>query len=199
MARWDQGASSASIPQWFFEAVETPSKSAVLEVEECDVAWRAWGAPDKRGLLLIHGMNAHSHWWDFIAPALAADYRVAAMDLTGMGDSDYRYEYAAATYAKEILAVCDAAGFGADAILVGHSFGGNMAAKAVNLFPERFGALILADSGLRDPDEPPPEMPPWADAPRSIQTGKPPWPAFACSRRSPAPTATSWNTSPGTP
>ena len=160
MARWDQGASGASIPQWFFAAVETPSESAAVEVEECTVAWRTWGEPGKQGLLLIHGMNAHSHWWDFIAPALAEDHRVAAMDLTGMGDSDYRYEYDAATYAKEIVAVCDAAGFGADVIVVGHSFGGNMAIKAANLFPERFGALILADSGLRHPDEPPPNLPP---------------------------------------
>ncbi|MCY4343030.1 MAG: alpha/beta hydrolase [Gammaproteobacteria bacterium] len=189
MARWDR-SQPAAIPEWFFEAVETPSESAVVEVEECDVVWRAWDAPANkrgagntpesdlsdergvsrqrnanapaaraRGLLLIHGMNAHSRWWDFIAPALADDYRVVAMDLTGMGDSDYRYEYDSATYAKEIVAVCDAAGLGTDVIVVGHSFGGNMATKAANLHPDRFGALILADSGLRHPDEPRPDMP----------------------------------------
>ena len=160
MARWDRGEPAATIPEWFFEAVETPSEPAAVEVDECDVAWRAWGTPGgKRGLLLIHGMNAHSRWWDFIAPAFAEDYRVVAMDLTGMGDSDYRYEYDSATYAKEIVAVCDAAGLGTDVIVVGHSFGGNMATKAANLHPGRFGALILADSGLRHPDEPLPDMP----------------------------------------
>ncbi len=158
VARWEQGG-GAAIPDWFFAAVETPSEAHRVEVDECDVVWRRWRATGRRGLLLIHGMNAHSHWWDFIAPALTDEYSVVAMDLTGMGDSDYRYEYDAATYAKEIVAVCDAAGLGKDAIVVGHSFGGNMAVKAANLHPGRFGALILADSGLRHPDEPEPVLP----------------------------------------
>ncbi|HCD27209.1 MAG TPA: alpha/beta hydrolase, partial [Gammaproteobacteria bacterium] len=49
------------------------------------------------------------------------------MDLTGMGDSDYRYNYASATYAKEIKAVIEHAGFGPNAMVVAHSFGGYMA------------------------------------------------------------------------
>ena len=36
----------------------------------------------------------------------------------------------------------------------GHSFGGVMAVKATNLYADRFGALVLVDSGIRDPDEP---------------------------------------------
>lgn len=160
MARWDKGGPAT--PDWFWAAVETEATAATTVVEECEVAWRRWrhtgpgqGAP----LLLVHGMNAHSHWWDFIAPQLADEYDVAALDLTGMGDSDYRYGYGAETYAAEISAVCDAAGFGNDVVVVGHSFGGTMATKAAGLSPERFGALVLVDSGLRHPDEPAPDRP----------------------------------------
>ena len=110
-------------------------------------------------MLLIHGMNAHGRWWDFIAPQLADEYRIAAMDLTGMGDSDYRYGYDANVYAAEIAAVCDDAGFGEDVLVVGHSFGGMMAVKAANRFPGRFGGLVLVDSGIRHPDEPAPDYP----------------------------------------
>jgi pimeloyl-ACP methyl ester carboxylesterase len=110
-------------------------------------------------MLLIHGMYAHSNWWDFIAPRLTDRYRVTAMDLTGMGDSDYRHVYDGTTFAQEIAAVCDAAGLGNDVIVVAHSFGGAMAVKAANLFPDRFGALVLVDSGIRHPDEPVPERP----------------------------------------
>jgi pimeloyl-ACP methyl ester carboxylesterase len=158
VARWDRDSSGPSIPDWFFAAVETPWEERRTEVENCDVVYQTWGdsgAP----VLLIHGMNAHSHWWDFIAPQLLPDYRVAAMNLTGMGDSDYRYEYSGTTYAEEIRAVCDHAGFGNDVVVVAHSFGGYMAVKAANLFPERFGALILVDSGIRHPDEPVPDRP----------------------------------------
>jgi pimeloyl-ACP methyl ester carboxylesterase len=161
MARWDREPSKPSIPDWFFEAVETPSAERRVEVDECDVVYQIWDqAPAAaKPVLLIHGMNAHSHWWDFIAPQLLPDYRCAAMNLTGMGDSDYRYEYTGTTYAEEIRAVCDDAGFGDDVIVVAHSFGGYMAVKAANLFPERFGGLILVDSGIRHPDEPVPDRP----------------------------------------
>jgi pimeloyl-ACP methyl ester carboxylesterase len=159
MARWDRDT-GPSIPDWFFEAIETEYSTHTVEVDECDVVYQKWesdGAAEKPGLLLIHGMFAHSHWWDFIAPAFLDDYRVAAMNLTGMGDSDYRYEYDSTTFAEEIVAVCDDAGFGNDVMVVAHSFGGAMAVKAANLFPDRFGGLILVDSGIRNPDDPPPE------------------------------------------
>lgn len=159
MARWDKEGGTSSIPEWFFEAVETEYETRSVEVDECDVVYQRWGAGDKPGVLLIHGMNAHAHWWDFVAPALLSDYQVAAMNLTGMGDSDYRYAYDGTTYAEEIKAVCDDAGFGPDVVVVAHSFGGNMAVKAANLFPDRFGGLILVDSGIRHPDEPIPDRP----------------------------------------
>jgi len=161
MARWDREPSKPSIPDWFFTAVETPFEERRVEVDECDVVYQLWGDadPGARPVLFIHGMNAHAHWWDFIAPQLLPDYRVAAMNLTGMGDSDYRYEYTGTTYAEEIRGVCDHAGFGNDVMVVAHSFGGYMAVKAANLFPERFGGLILVDSGIRHPDEPVPERP----------------------------------------
>ena len=92
MARWDQeNTGNTTIPDWFWQAVETPAESRTVEVDECDVAYRFYPSPGKRGMLLIHGMNAHSRWWDFIAPQLLDEYQIAAMDLTGMGDSDYRY------------------------------------------------------------------------------------------------------------
>jgi pimeloyl-ACP methyl ester carboxylesterase len=158
MARWDKDETT-SIPDWFWEAVDTPAESRTIEVDECDVAYRLYPSAGKPGMLLIHGMNAHSRWWDFIAPQLLDQYQVAAMDLTGMGDSDYRYEYSSKTYADEILAVIEDAGLGDDAIVVAHSFGGYMAVKAANLHPEKFGALVLVDSGIRHPDEPIPDRP----------------------------------------
>ncbi|HAL41303.1 MAG TPA: alpha/beta hydrolase [Gammaproteobacteria bacterium] len=156
MARWDQGEGSA-IPEWFWEAVDIEPQCRTVEVEECDVAYRLYPADHKPGMLLIHGMNAHARWWDFIAPQLNDQYQVAAMDLTGMGDSDYRYRYSGETYANEIVAVIEDAGLGPNPLIVAHSFGGYMAVKAANLFPDRFGGLVLVDSGIRHPDDPAPD------------------------------------------
>ena len=158
MARWDKEGNRESIPDWFWEAIDVEPVTKTVEVEECDVSYRHYEAIGKPGMLLIHGMNAHSRWWDFIAPQLLDRYQVAALDLTGMGDSDYRYEYSSNTYADEILAVLDDAKFGTDSIVVAHSFGGYMAVRAANKAPDRFKALIMVDSGIRHPDDPVPEQ-----------------------------------------
>lgn len=143
----------ASIPDWFWQAVEAPRDSGFVEVDECDVHYQVWGEPEQPGLLLVHGMNAHAHWWDFIAPQLTDQYRVAAIDLTGMGDSDYRYDYSADTWADELRAVADVAELGPEPIIVGHSFGGRIGLRAAVRHEDRFGGLVLADAGVRDPDD----------------------------------------------
>ena len=158
MARWDKEGNRESIPDWFWEAIDVEPVTKTVEVDECDVSYRHYEAIGKPGMLLIHGMNAHSRWWDFIAPQLLDRYQIAAMDLTGMGDSDYRYEYSSNIYADEILAVLDDAKFGTDSIVVAHSFGGYMAVRAANKAPDRFKALVMVDSGIRHPDEPVPEQ-----------------------------------------
>lgn len=158
MARWDKEDAGGDIPDWFWAAVETPATQHTVVVDECDVFYKTWGEAGDAPMLLIHGMNAHARWWDFIAPQLEG-YFVVAMDLTGMGDSDYRYAYDAQTYGQEIVAVCDDAGLDENVIVVGHSFGGMMAAKAACAHPGRFGSLILVDSGIRHPDEPEPDRP----------------------------------------
>ena len=44
MARWDREDSGPTIPEWFFEAVETEASEHIVEVEDCDVAYRTWPA-----------------------------------------------------------------------------------------------------------------------------------------------------------
>lgn len=151
-----RGQDSQTIPDWFWAAVETPREEGTVEVDECDVRWQSWAPPaERRGrdLLLVHGMFAHAHWWDFIAPLLMDRHRIAALDLTGMGDSDYRYEYDADTWADELRAVADAAGLAPDAVIVGHSFGGRIGLHGAVRHADRFGGLIMVDAGVRDPEE----------------------------------------------
>ena len=159
MARWEREETN-SIPDWFWDAIKRPTTEHRVEVADCDVAYRKWEHSGNAPVLFIHGMSAHSHWWDFIAPLFTDRFEVIAMDLTGMGDSDFRYEYDGTTYAEEVKAVCDDASFSEEAVLVAHSFGARMAVKACNLFPKRFKALVLVDSGLHDPDEELPDYPP---------------------------------------
>lgn len=140
-------------PGWFWEAVETESKSGTVVVRDSDINYLSWSGPGNPGLLFVHGHNAHAHWWDFIAPFFNDDYQTAALDLSGMGDSDHRDEYSADIYAEEIIAVADELEMPQDTVIVAHSFGGMMALRAVATQPERFKGLVLLDSGVRDPEE----------------------------------------------
>jgi pimeloyl-ACP methyl ester carboxylesterase len=101
----------------------------------------------------VHGGFAHAHWWDFIAPLFAQDYRVAALDLSGMGDSDYRQKYSGDLFAQEVMEVCAQADFGnLPPVVVGHSFGGLVALKAGVHYGKKLTGVVLADFPIRPPD-----------------------------------------------
>jgi pimeloyl-ACP methyl ester carboxylesterase len=140
-------------PDWFWKAVETESEGGSVDVSDCDINYLQWSQPGKRGLLLVHGHNAHAHWWDFIAPFFKDEFQTVAMDLSGMGDSGHRDAYSSEMYATEILAVANELKMPRDTVVVAHSFGGMMALSAVAREPERFKGLVLVDSGVRHPDE----------------------------------------------
>lgn len=137
-------------PDWFSDAVATPASAHWAQIAGCSIHYRRWGDSGPP-LLLVHGGGAHNHWWDFIAPWLATDHRVAAMDLSGMGESGRREQYSLDDFAAEAIGVCEHAGFGPDVTLVGHSLGGAVCLRAAASQPERVGGLVMADSPIRPP------------------------------------------------
>jgi len=143
----------ADTPDWFWSAIEVEPTAGKVEVAGSDVSYLTWSEPGEPGLLFVHGHNAHAHWWDFVAPSFKDDYQVAALDLSGMGDSDHRDSYSADTYAEEILRVADVLNMPSNTIVVAHSFGGIMALRALASEAQRFQGLVLVDSGVRHPDE----------------------------------------------
>lgn len=142
-------------PQWFTDAVATPYETHFVDCEGAQIHYQTWGDRAKPGLLLVHGNGAHAHWWDFIAPYLTDDYHVVAMTFSGMGDSSWRESYVMDTFAKEQLAVCEAAGLFAHAekpIIIAHSFGGFVTVVTGAEYGDRFGGIVLVDSPVNPPD-----------------------------------------------
>lgn len=142
-------------PLWFERAVATPAESRYVTVEGTPVHYLHWGDPKKPGLLLVHGNGAHAQWWSFIAPFLAQEYSVAAIDISGMGDSGWRSGYSLEIFAKEQIAVCEDAGFFKNEeppIIVGHSFGGFVTIVTGSLYGERLAGTIIVDSPVNPPD-----------------------------------------------
>lgn len=117
---------TTSPPVWFVEALSTEPEVRRVLVDGCEIAYRAWGAGEGLPVVLVHGGGANAAWWDHVAPALAVDRRVIAVDLSGHGDSGHRDAYGLRHWADEVLAASDAAGLMGPAV-VGHSLGGLVA------------------------------------------------------------------------
>jgi pimeloyl-ACP methyl ester carboxylesterase len=142
-------------PDWFNAAVAAEPEQARLEVEGAGIEAFAWGERGKPGLLLIHGAGAHAHWWSFLAPLLAADYRVAAYSVSGMGGSDHRERYSIPLYAREALAVADWSGLfdAGPPVFAGHSFGGRIALNAAaGARGTELKAALALDTLISPPD-----------------------------------------------
>lgn len=139
-------------PAWVADALLHRPTSHTVAVDGCPIHYLSWNESErhKPGLLLIHGFCAHAHWWDFVAPALLEQYRVFAMDLSGMGDSGYRERYRINGYCREIAAVIDAADIG-PATVVGHSFGGLMMIQAMYRYSDKVRAAVIVDSRVNFP------------------------------------------------
>ncbi|MEO7774458.1 MAG: alpha/beta fold hydrolase, partial [Steroidobacteraceae bacterium] len=89
-------------------SIARPGVSNFFDATGIRLHYLEWpGPPGAPVLLLVHGFLGNAHWWDFVAPWLAENYRVIAMDFGGMGDSGYREEYVHATFVEEIRAVIE--------------------------------------------------------------------------------------------
>jgi pimeloyl-ACP methyl ester carboxylesterase len=104
---------------------------------------------------LIHGLAASTYSWRYnIVPLAQAGYRVIAYDNRGFGFSDMPARgYSNADYVQVLFGLLDSLGV-SDAVLVGHSMGGAIAADAALARPERVRGLVLVDAaglGVRWP------------------------------------------------
>lgn len=143
-------------PDWFNQAVSTPFETRSTTVEGCRINYFVWPArphvSEPKGLLFVHGGGAHAHWWSFIAPFFTNRFRVAALDLSGMGDSGRRETYEAALWALEMRTVLDDAELGTKPFVVGHSFGGFMTMKFGAEYGDDVSGVVIVDSPIRPPD-----------------------------------------------
>lgn len=149
-------------PDWFQRAIAAPVEHSRIKVDGAEIDLRAWGERGKPGILLIHGSNAHAGWWDHIGPLLASDWRVGALSLSGMGESEWRPRYTAANFEEELFAAAEALGLfdNGKPVFIAHSFGGIPMATAAANRGEKLRAAIYLDSGFRPQWDKNPSPPP---------------------------------------
>ncbi len=139
-------------PAWFDRAVSIPYTDEVVEVDGCPIHYLAWGERGKRGLVFVHGGGAHAHWWTPVAATFAAEFRVAALDLSGHGDSGHRELYDPEQWTDEVVAVGGDAGISGPPVIIGHSMGGFITIATAARHADRVDGVIVCDSPVAELD-----------------------------------------------
>jgi pimeloyl-ACP methyl ester carboxylesterase len=142
----------AHAPEWFRRAVAVPSGDREVEVAGCRVHYLVWGEPGRRGLIFVHGGGAHAHWWTPLAATFAPAYRVAAIDLSGHGDSGHRDIYDVEQWADEVAEVAAAAGIDGTPVVVGHSMGGFVTIATAARHGDGLAGVVVCDSPVVEAD-----------------------------------------------
>ena len=120
----------------------------VLELPGPDLNIREYGTGGDHAIVLLHGYSASIQWWEAVAPALADNTRVVAIDLVGHGGSEAPSDaepYSAAGQATAVHQALDALGV-RHAVLVGHSMGGTVATALAESAPDLVDRVIVSDT-----------------------------------------------------
>lgn len=109
-----------------------------------------WGGPeDVQPILLVHGLASNAKIWKFVAPELAAHFRVVAVDQRSHGltepppDGDYSFR----TMCEDLRCVCAELHF-EKPVIVGHSWGAGVALEYAARFPNEIGGVVMIDGGF---------------------------------------------------
>jgi pimeloyl-ACP methyl ester carboxylesterase len=141
-------------PEWFDWAIAQQPERGFVNSNGTRIETLAWGDRGKPGILFVHGSNAHADWWAPLAPFFTEDYRVAALSLAGMGESDWRDSYSFRAFAEDAETVARATGLyegGGPPVYIGHSFGGAQVYFTAANHPERMRAAIVVDTSFSGP------------------------------------------------
>src|SRR5262245_31509328 len=103
------------------------------------------GDPRGSPIVLIHCYTCSLQWWDHLAPKLVAEHRVIRIDLLGHGGSDKpKAGYGMDQQARGVAEALAELGV-ENAIVVGHSLGGTVAAALALQSPDLVAGVVDID------------------------------------------------------
>ena len=148
---------SNETPKWFLDALAQKPDIKTVKIKGSKISYNCWGEKNKPGLIFVHGGMAHADWWNFITPYFLKTHRVIAMNLGGMGDSEWRKEYSTETWGLEIEGVCKKEKL-KKPIIIGHSLGGMCGVYAASIMRKNLYGLVIVDTAILPPSDKPPKF-----------------------------------------
>jgi pimeloyl-ACP methyl ester carboxylesterase len=120
-----------------------------VHVRGVRLRYRDWGGHGTP-VVLLHGLASNSHIWDGVAPCLVPNMRVLALDQRGHGASEKPEDgYDFVSVVADLEAFLVAVGI-PRAVIVGHSWGGNVALQFGATVPAAALGLVFVDGGFLD-------------------------------------------------
>ena len=147
----------SNAPTWFKESISIKPSERSINDKDGKISYSKWVSKNDSTnlLILIHGTGAHKKWWDPIAPQFLNETNVIAVDLPGMGDSDFRDTYSITDFGKCIFSIIDKEKIEMNIeniYIVGHSLGGQVAAYVASENKNLVTSLVMIDTFIRPPD-----------------------------------------------
>lgn len=150
--------------------------SQFIEINDLNIHYKSSGDGDPL-LILLHGFGASQFSWHRVVPALSETGTVIAYDRPAFGLTerpleweDDRNPYTPEAQVEMLFGMMDA--FDASqAILIGNSAGGRIAAEAALAHPERIKALVLVDAAVYSGGGTPPIIRPLLKTPQLRHIG----------------------------
>jgi pimeloyl-ACP methyl ester carboxylesterase len=123
------------------------ARELTIETPHLRLAAKAWGDPALPPLLAVHGWLDNAASFDALAPRIAGQFHVVALDLPGHGHSQHRppgVRYHFVDYIDDVLAAAECLGWKTFSLL-GHSLGGGITSFVAAAFPEQVQNLFLIE------------------------------------------------------
>ncbi len=97
-------------------------------------------------LVFVHGWSCDRRYWNKQLDHFAQRYQVVVLDLAGHGESGLgRRAWTMPAFGQDVVAVVEKLGL-KEAVLIGHSMGGDVIVEAARLIPAPVRGLVWADT-----------------------------------------------------
>ncbi len=119
-------------------------KHVTISPDGIPLCYEAYGA-GMPTLVFVHGWSCDRSYWSRQLEHFARRNQVVALDLAGHGESGLgRKSWTISAFGRDVFAVAEKLDL-EDAVLIGHSMGGDVVFEAAALMPDRVRGLVWVD------------------------------------------------------